>query len=141
MLKDLGTNHAWFVNALLLVVLAALVLLLVWGSMKLVGAEVKEWFRVLRTEREDAAARRVTVGALNWRGISALTVVGLITIAVLEFQKILDLLRHVLDQERLDVLTHSVNIANFFYILSFVVVASVLAIIAFEKIKRDGGRR
>lgn len=118
----------WFINGLLIFILGALVLLLVFIAMRLVGGHVKEVFGFLIIERDEYKKGEKSMGALNWRCVRVLFGFGVLLIVANEFKEVADLVVKYLDAERAETLHKSIDITNLFFVLALVIAVSLLSV-------------
>ena len=123
-------------SSLLLLFQAAIALFLVWAAMQIVGGHFKEFLHYLAAEREDHRQGRNTMGTLNWRCVSALTVFGVLTIVALEFEALFGALKKWVGTSQGEELHKVADISNLFFTLVFFAVVSVLAVFLDSKDKR-----
>ena len=128
MFAQLFDGRPWFLSSLLYLLLAALTLLLIWGAMALVGAKFRDFIHALKRERDDHLSGIVTPGALNWRCIRNLTVVGIVCLGVVEFHEVVSTIQSAFGTTRAQALTESANVYVFFSVIAVVTVISIVGV-------------
>lgn len=121
-------ERPWAIDALLLLVYSGLALFLVWAAMYILGRHFKEFLEFLAAEREDYKRGRNTMGSLNWKCVSTLTIFGFLIIVALEFEMVFGALKKWLGTQQVEELHKVADITNFFFALAIVMVVSVLAV-------------
>lgn len=132
-MSEFASQHPWFVDALLCIFLATLVILLVWLVMKIIGEDVKLFIEYFKEEREDSKNHRHTIGSRNWKCVKLLFFFGLIAIASNTFTEVLTLIEKFIGKSEAESLKESINVPTLFYVLAIVMVISVLSVLASKK--------
>jgi hypothetical protein len=123
------TIPQWAFDALLGIALAAMVVVLVRWTLKILGAELHDFIGAVRSEVADFRGRRKTVGALNWYGFITVALFGVVAIVAAGTQKVLGLLLQFLRPHLVNDLIAASNYFTLVFVLALVLVVSLVAVV------------
>jgi hypothetical protein len=119
----------WFVNGLLLAILAAIFLLLYWVANRILGGELSHLVSIIKQEWDDSRSRKVSVGSINWRGFIGLLLFGFVVIVSMSAQKVVGLVGSVMGIEHAKELAHYSNFLTLFYVAALWLFFSVTMVV------------
>lgn len=135
-----SANYDVWINVFgsLLVLTVAIALIVVIADV--VGAKFSHFVDALKREIADLADRKWTVGSVDVVAIIVVAVLGAILIVVDEFRDLVGIVKRTIGVPQADALAHSIELANLFYSIVFVAVASLVCTTAVEWRKRSRRR-
>jgi hypothetical protein len=135
MLRQLAIDYPWFVASLLVLFLFALAIVLIKALLTTLGTDIDRLVQLLRQEQTDYRGGKNTMGAINWRAMRYVAIIGLVCIIGFEFESVIHLLVSALGTERISTFKESVTLFNYFTMIILVIIVSLLAVYGVERSK------
>lgn len=118
----------WFINALGVIILAAMVLALILIAMHMVGKHLHDFFSFMKAEAKDFGRLNPSAGAINFSLIVFLILFGAFAIVATEAHKLVGFLAAYVGVTKAEIFAKSVDFNTLVYVVAAVGVISVLAV-------------